>query len=791
MVKSDYIINFENIRRGHVGVVGGKNASLGEMVANLKSKNIAVPNGFATTAKAYWYFIDHNNLRSKIETKLASLKVDQSNLAEIGQYIRGKIKNGSFPVDLATEITTAYQELIAHKKNISVAVRSSATAEDLPNASFAGQQESFLNISGEEELLEYCRRCFASLFTNRAIIYRNNNNFAHMQVALSIGIQEMVRSDIGASGVMFSVDTETGFPNVVLINASWGLGESIVQGTVNPDEYMAFKPFLGNKELSPVIKKTLGEKESKVIYGGNSAQPTQTVKTSVKEQNTYVLENTEILQLARWANIIEAYYQTPMDIEWAKDGKSGELYIVQARPETIQSRKTTHNLKSYSLIKKGKCLLEGHSIGAAIATGKVYNLKSPKDIDHFPEGAILVTGATDPDWVPIMKKATAIITDHGGRTSHAAIVSREMGLPAIVGCSNASKLLKTGQEVTVSCAEGDKGYVYNGIGKFEVEDIAISDIPKTNTKIMLNLADPATAQRWWQLPTDGVGLLRMEFIINNTIKAHPLALLNGAKIGDKATIKAIATLTRAYTNKETYFVDTLAQGIAQIAAVHYPKPVILRMSDFKTNEYANLIGGTDFEPKEENPMLGWRGASRYYSPEYKEGFALECKAVKKVREEMGFKNVITMIPFCRTLDEADKVLAEMKNNGLERGKDGFEVYVMCEVPANIILADKFADRFDGFSIGSNDLTQLTLGVDRDSDRLAMLFSEDNEAVIASINHVIKAAHKKGRKIGLCGQAPSDRPEFAQTLVKAGIDSISVTPDSFIKVKNHVAEVEGR
>lgn len=789
-IENAYLMQFTKTRNTDVGQVGGKNASLGEMISQLKKQGIRVPDGFAITAHAYWTFLDYNELKEKIAQKLASLKKDQSNLGQVGKAVRGLFTGTEFPVEISQQILTAYRALGQGKRNIGVAVRSSATAEDLPDASFAGQQESFLNITGEKALIDACRRCYASLFTDRAIVYRENNGFSHMDVALSVGVQQMVRSDKAGAGVMFSIDTETGFPDAVLINAAWGLGEAVVQGTVDPDEYMVYKPLLANKRLVPIIEKGCGKKSEKIIYSQGKEGPIAYRHTTAQERSGFVLDDKEILQLARWACVIENHYGRPMDMEWAKDGISGEIYIVQARPETVQSRKEADGLKRYSLKKKGELLTQGYSVGDAIAVGKVFRLDNPHDIDSFPKDAILVTGNTDPDWVPLMKRAAAIITDHGGRTSHAAIVSRELGLPAIVGCSDATSVLKTGQEITVSCAEGEEGFVYSGIGEFSVTTLSTQHIPKTRTKVMLNLANPAAALRWWRLPADGIGLARMEFMINNIIKIHPLALTRPSELTDAKVRKQIATLTASYADKEQYFVDTLAFGIAKIAAASYPNPVILRMSDFKSNEYANLIGGQYFEPDEQNPMIGWRGASRYYSEDYRDGFALECRAVRKVREEIGFTNVIVMIPFCRTLTEADKVIKELSRNGLQRGKKGLEVYVMCEVPSNVILAEQFAQRFDGFSIGSNDLTQLTLGIDRDSERLSALFSEEDEAVIASIEQVIAKVHRAGRKIGLCGQAPSNKPAFAQLLVKAGIDSVSVTPDSFLSVKRNIAKQEG-
>lgn len=785
------VIWFEEIRRQDVSRVGGKNASLGEMVGNLGPKGIKVPPGFATTAEAYWLFVEQNALRNRIAAALADLESGRVSLAETGHTVRAVILRGEWPASVVDAITSAYRELSRRvgKPDPDVAVRSSATAEDLPDASFAGQQETYLNIRGERALLDACRRCYASLFTDRAISYRQAKGFDHLKVALSVGVQSMVRSDIGGAGVMFSIDTETGFDKVVLINAAWGLGENVVQGTVDPDEYQVFKPFLSDPSLSPIIERRRGEKARKLIYASGGERSTANVPTSKAERAAFVLTDPEILALARWACAIERHYGQPMDMEWAKDGESGELFIVQARPETVQSRREAGALKTYRIKSKGRKIAVGLSIGDAVVTGKVCVLESARDIGRFVDGAVLVTGTTDPDWVPIMKRAAAIVTDHGGRTSHAAIVSRELGLPAIVGTGNATDVLHDEQQVTVSCAEGDEGFVYEGIAEFETKDIDLSDIAATRTKVMLNLANPAAAFRWWRLPADGVGLARMEFVVNNHIKVHPMALVRYEALKDEAARRSIAALTVGYEDKTEYFVDRLARALARIAAAHYPAPVIVRMSDFKTNEYANLIGGREFEPREENPMLGFRGASRYYSPRYREGFALECRAIRRLREEIGFRNVIVMIPFCRSPKEADRVLDVMAVNGLKRGEHGLEVYVMCEIPSNVILAQAFATRFDGFSIGSNDLTQLTLGVDRDSEELAELFDEQDEAVKWMIRNVITQAHKAGAKVGLCGQAPSDHPEFAEFLVDCGIDSISVSPDSFVAVKRQVAAAE--
>ena len=786
-----HVLWFENVGRGDVAKVGGKNSSLGEMVANLGSKGVQVPAGFATTADAYWHYVEANGLKQKITDALAKLAAGKMTLAETGAAVRAMFVQGEWPKETADAIRSHYAELCKRigKDNADVAVRSSATAEDLPDASFAGQQETYLNIRGDKALLDACRRCYASLFTDRAISYRQIKGFDHMKVALSIGVQRMVRSDIGGSGVMFSLDTESGFQKVALINAAWGLGENVVQGAVDPDEYIVFKPLLENSALSPIVEKRIGEKAKKMIYTADGAHPTKNVPTSKAERAAYVLDDEDILKLGRWAVIIEQHYGRPMDMEWAKDGESGELFIVQARPETVQSRRTAGAIRTYRIKSKGKKLISGLSIGDAVVAGKVCIIDSPKEIDRFVDGAVLVTQTTDPDWVPIMKRAAAIVTDHGGRTSHAAIVSRELGLPAVVGTENATEVLHDEQQITVSCAEGEEGFIYEGTADFESSEIDFTKTPETKTAVMLNLANPAAAFRWWRIPADGVGLARMEFVVSNHIKVHPMALVHFDRLKDEQAKAEIAALTAAYDDKEEYFVDRLSRGLGRIAAAFYPQPVIVRMSDFKTNEYAGLVGGAEFEPKEENPMLGFRGASRYYSPRYKAGFALECRAIHRLREKMGFSNVIVMIPFCRSTKEADKVLAVMAENGLKRGQNGLHVYVMCEIPSNVILAKEFAKRFDGFSIGSNDLTQLTLGVDRDSSELAGLFDEQDEAVKWMIHSVIDAAHVAGAKVGLCGQAPSDHPEFAEFLVDCGIDSMSVSPDSFLEVKQRVAARE--
>ena len=781
------VVPLESVSLADLPHVGGKNASLGELLRNLASAGVRCVGGFATTVAAYRAFVGANALEPEIAALIERYLAGNMALASAGRQIRARMLRAKLPDDVSRAITLAYRDLRAGRPGtLEVAVRSSATAEDLPEASFAGQQETFLNVRGDAALLAACRRCFASLYTDRAISYRENQGIDQLKVALSVGVQPMVRSDRAAAGVMFSIDTETGFPGVVVINASFGLGETIVQGSVDPDEYRVFKPLVAAGRR-PVIERKCGRKDRKLVYGRGRAT-TRLVQTRAGERTTFALSDDEILTLARWAIQIEAHYGKPMDMEWAKDGRTGDLFVLQARPETVQARRRSTELRTYSIQSKGKLLLSGAAVGAAVATGTVCRVPSARAIDRFTPGSILVTEITDPDWVPIMKRAAAIVTDHGGRTSHAAIVSRELGLPAIVGTGDATHVLRDGQRVTVSCAEGDVGAVYDGIAEYSVENLDLSAVPKTRTQVLLNLANPDAALRWWQLPADGVGLARIEFVVTHDIKAHPLALLR-PKILSRAERSAIAALTRGWPSGEEFFVAQLASGVARIAAAQHPRPVIVRFSDFKTNEYARLIGGARFEPREENPMLGWRGASRYYSDDYREGFALECMALKRVREEMGFRNVIVMIPFCRTPEEADHVLETLAANGLERGTNELEVYVMCEIPSNVILADEFAARFDGFSIGSNDLTQLTLGVDRDSARLKSLFDEQNPAVTKLIREVIERAHAHGRKVSLCGQAPSDRPEFVEFLVGAGIDSVSVTPDSFLRVKRNVAAAE--
>lgn len=790
--ESPFIIWFSEMDIRDVPKVGGKNASLGEMLRNLSGRGVRIPDGFATTAYAFRNFIKDNRLEEPIRKHLGEYEQGSVDLEAAGHAIRQLIIKSTFPTSLAEGIREAYVNLceLYDMQNVDVAVRSSATAEDLPHASFAGQQETYLNIRGEDELLKACKNCFASLFTNRAIAYREKKGFDHMKVALSVGVQKMIRADNSCSGVMFTVDTDTGFPNSVIINGAWGLGENVVKGTVNPDQYYVFKPHLENNNHRPILEKVLGSKELKMVYASSEGTQTRNVPTSIIERQTYVLNDDEILQLARWGVIIEDHYEKPMDVEWVKDDQSGQLFIVQARPETVHSQQTDNVFKSYKLVEDSpKPLLTGLSIGSTIVSGKVKLVHDTTDLRGIDSGTILVTEMTEPDWVPALKNAAGIVTNFGGRTCHAAIVSRELGIPAIVGTKVATRELKDGQKITISSAEGDEGKVYKGILKFKIEETDLGEMPALETEIMLNLATPESAFKWWRLPVKGVGLARMEFIISNHIKIHPMALVHPECIEDEEVYRKIRKLTRGYTDLKEYFIDKLSSGIAKIAASRYPDPVIVRTSDFKTNEYAGLIGGAPFEPKEENPMLGWRGASRYYSEGYQEGFALECSAIKKVREEIGLVNVIVMIPFCRTLDEAGKVLNVLADNGLVRGENGLQIYMMCEIPSNYILAEEFAAYFDGFSIGSNDLTQLILGVDRDSGDMAHLFDENDPAVKTAIREVIQRAHQAGIKTGFCGQAPSDDPEYARFLVECGIDSMSVVPDSVIGVIQKVAEAE--
>ncbi|MFH0856373.1 MAG: phosphoenolpyruvate synthase [bacterium] len=830
---SKFVKFFNQVDIGDVPIVGGKNASLGEMYTKLSKKGVRVPYGFATTAYAYDFFMKRAGLKRDIEEILKGLDTgNMKNLAVRGAKIRQAILRAEFPEELYNAIIDAYQKLEKlYGNDFAVAVRSSATAEDLPDASFAGQQETYLNIRGEYDLLDACKKCVASLFTDRAISYRVDKKFDHFKIALSIGVQKMVRSDVGASGVMFTIDTESGFRDAVLINAIYGLGEYVVQGRITPDEYYVFK------KTNAIISKTIGSKEEKLIYADDGNKTTKNMKVSVADRQKMVLKDDEILELAKWGMVIEEHYKKPMDIEWAKDGKDGKLYIVQARPETVQSQKNPNVLEEYLIEKpkKVKILAEGKSVGAKIGAGEVEVIKNVEDISKFDDGKVLVTEMTDPDWEPVMKKASAIVTNSGGRTCHAAIVSRELGIPCVVGTVNGTEKLKNNKDVTVSCAEGEDGYVYEGILPFTVKKTNLKNLKRPKTKIMMNLGEPDQAFAMSQIPNDGIGLAREEFIINNYIKIHPLALIeldkekkgekgNKVKRGEKdikisaADIRKIEELTVGYKKKTDFYVEKLAEGVAKIGAAFYPKDVIVRFSDFKSNEYANLIGGKYFEPVESNPMIGWRGASRYYDPKFRPAFDLECRAIRKVREEMKLTNVKVMIPFCRTLEEGLKVLEIMALNGLygksymeflkknknripasfTKNKDLFkpsflgrklkikdeqllDVYVMCEIPSDVILADEFAKIFDGFSIGSNDLTQLTLGVDRDSELVSHVYDERNLAVKELISEVIKTCRRCNTKIGICGQAPSDFPDFAKFLIEQKIDSISLTPDTVLKL----------
>ena len=791
-----YVRWFSEISIDDVPLVGGKNASLGEMYQELAPRGVKVPPGFAVTADAYRSFLRQAKLDEFIRSQIGELDVSKiESLQRVGSTIRHAILAAEFPADLMREILDAYAKLGGDgSPPPDVAVRSSATAEDLPDASFAGQQETYLNVQGTTALLDTCRRCFASLFTDRAISYRADKGFDHLKIALSIGVQRMVRSDLGASGVMFSIDTESGFRDAVLINAAYGLGENVVQGNVNPDEYYVFKPTL-KTGFRPILKKTLGSKEFKMVYDIGGSRMTRNVPVPAGQRIQFAIGDDDILQLARWACIIEDHYTAkkshfcPMDMEWAKDGRTGELFIVQARPETVHSQKQVDELETFQLRGRSKVLVSGRSVGEKIAHGPVRIIRDVHQLQQFRDGEVLVTEKTDPDWEPIMKKAAAIVTNRGGRTCHAAIVSRELGLAAIVGTINGTERIQDGQVVTVSCAEGDEGFVYEGQLAYDVERLRLTDVERPKTKIMMNVGNPSEAFRLSFIPNDGVGLARMEFIINSAIKVHPMALLEYSTLKD-ATVKAeIDRLTVGYTDKPQFFIDQLAEGVAMIASAFYPKDVIVRMSDFKTNEYANLVGGKAYEPHEENPMIGFRGASRYYDPRYRDAFALECRAMRKVREEMGLSNVKLMIPFCRTVEEGRRVQQEMAKHGLARGKNGLELYVMCEIPSNVIRAEDFAEIFDGFSIGSNDLTQLTLGVDRDSEIIAHIFDERDPAVMDFIAAAIRTVNAAGRKIGICGQAPSDYPEFAEYLVEHGIDSISLNPDAVLKTTLRIAEME--
>jgi pyruvate,water dikinase len=804
MNKNNFTLPLNEVGIHDIDLVGGKNASLGEMLQHLSSMGIRIPGGFVITADAYRAFIQYNNLESTIRHIITTIDYNSlESLRRGGSQVRLLIKNARLPKEMSEAVIASYEELSRgyDQDFTDVAVRSSATAEDLPDASFAGQQETFLNVRGPASLMDAVRNCFSSLFTDRAISYRQTFGYDHFSIGLSLCVQKMVRSDLGASGVAFSLDTESGFKEAVVINGSYGLGEMIVQGSISPDEFIVFKPAL-KKGFSSIIEKKLGVKDKMMVYGDKADERVKVIPTEKGFQHRFCISDEQVLELARWVVDIETYYSdirnkwTPMDVEWAVDGLSKELYIVQARPETVHSQKDHNRIIEYSIddpYRAEKIIVKGISVGDKIASGKVNILfsldKRVIEGHEFQEGDVLVTDMTDPDWEPVMKKAAAIITNKGGRTCHAAIVARELGVPAIVGCINATEILTEGQLVTASCAEGETGLVYDGEIRFQRSEYMLNELPAINTKIMLNVASPSMSFQFSHLPGKGVGLAREEFIINNYIQVHPMALLKHGELQDENLTKEIQKRIAGYENEEDFFIKKLSYGIAKIAAAFYPEKVIVRFSDFKTNEYYNLLGGQYFEPIEENPMIGWRGASRYYSAAYQEAFGLECKAIKIVREEMGLDNVIVMIPFCRTVAELHQVKEVMKTYGLERGQNGLELYLMAELPSNIILADKFAPHIDGFSIGSNDLTQLTLGLDRDSSLVAHLYDERNEAVKQLISSLIETAKKHKVKVGVCGQGPSDFPDFAAFLVEQGIDSISVTPDSIVKTIKAIAKVE--
>jgi pyruvate,water dikinase len=808
-----FILWFEEIGIKDVPLVGGKNASLGEMYQQLNTKGIKVPNGFAITAYAYRHFLKYAKIENNIKDILKDLDTrDLKNLMKKGRSVREIITHADFPPDLTDAIYESYEKLESQYSNhgldnVDVAIRSSATAEDLPDASFAGQQDTFLNIRGKMSVLDACRKCFGSLFTNRAISYRHDKGFGQFDVSLSIAVQKMVRSDSAYSGVIFSIDTETGFKDAVFITAAYGLGENVVQGIVNPDEFYVFKPTLKMGKPA-IISRKVGDRDIKMVYSMGDDATVKNVPTTLAERHRYVLDEEEIIKLAEWACIIEEHYSQeagyfkPMDIEWAKDGDgvnigTGELFIVQARPETIHSQKDTRTYENYHLLETGEILTSGTAVGTKVGQGIVNIIQSTREIDRFKEGQVLVTSMTDPDWEPIMKIASAIVTNKGGRTCHAAIVSRELGIPCVIGTGNGDEVIKSGEEVTVSCCEGETGHVYKGLLKYNIERLNLEEIPETRTKIMVNVGIPEKAFSQSMIPNDGVGLAREEFIINSHIGIHPLALIDYDDLREKAksdqrvagAVYQMDQITAVYDDKKRFFVDKLAEGISRIAAGFYPNDVIVRLSDFKTNEYENLLGGFLYEPSESNPMIGWRGASRYYDEKYMPAFELECLALRRARTDVGLTNIKVMVPFCRTPEEGKRVIEVMKKFGLVQGEDGLEIYVMCEIPSNVICADQFADIFDGFSIGSNDLTQLALGLDRDSSLVSHIYDERNDAVKRLIAQVIEVAKKKGRKIGICGQAPSDFPDFAEFLVECGIDSISLIPDTVIKTRLAIAKKE--
>ena len=789
----EYIRFFNELGIDDLALVGGKNASLGEMYKNLSQKGINVPNGFATTSDAYWLLLEENKIKDEIQNILNDLDItDTSNLQTRGLAVRTLLLNSKLPKSLEDELAEAYETLSSdyNTKTLDVAIRSSATAEDLPDASFAGQQETFLNINTQESLLESVKKCFASLFTDRAISYRESRGFSHFQVALSIGVQKMVRSDISSSGIMFTIDTESGSDDLILINSIFGLGENVVSGRVNADEFYVFKPTLKNGFHS-ILKRSIGSKKEKMLYSEDGYSTVNT-QTSQEEQNSFSISDKEIIELAKQALIIEEHYKRPMDIEWAKDGEDGKLYIVQARPETVKSQENKSMIiEKFSLddISGAKLITSGRAVGDKIGSGKVNIINSTSEFDLFKSGDILVADTTNPDWEPIMKKASAVVTNKGSRTCHAAIVAREIGVPAVVGCADATHVLRNVSEVTVSCAQGDEGYIYEGVLPYTKESVDVGELSPTKTKLFMNVGNPSEAFNFAKMPNDGVGLARMEFIINNSINAHPMALVNMHKNKDVKDKEKILSFMLPYTDSKEFFIKKLSEGIGMIAAAFYPKPVIIRTSDFKSSEYRNMPGGLEYEAVEENPMIGFRGASRYYDDSYREAFEWECEALKYVRDEMGLYNIKVMLPFVRTPDEGRKVIEIMNQKGLVQGENSLEIYAMCEIPANVILADKFLEVFDGYSIGSNDLTQLTLGVDRESAKIAHIFDERNEAVKRMLQMAIKACKEKNKYIGICGQAPSDYPEITKFLVENGIDSISLNPDSLYKMHKVVSELE--
>ncbi len=793
MSEFKYIRFFNELGIDDVPLVGGKNASLGEMYRKLSPAGVRIPNGFAITAEAYRYMLDSANAWPALHDALDALNPeDVDDLARRGKRAREIVYGAGLPDDLAKEIIAAYRKLQEeYGEDVGLAVRSSATAEDLPTASFAGQQDTFLNVRGEQSLLDACRRDFASLFTDRAIHYRVDQGFDHFKIGLSIGVMKMVRSDLSASGVMFSLDTESGFRDVVFITGSYGLGENIVQGAVDPDEFYVHKPTFAAGHRA-VLRRSMGGKAIKMIYmAGDARNTTRNVPTPADDRGRFCIDDADVLELAEYAIAIESHYGHPMDMEWAKDGLDGKIYIVQARPETVASQRRVNLLESYVLDGQGAVIITGRSVGERIATGTAHVIRDVEHLGEFKPGEVLIADTTTPDWEPVMKTAAAIVTNRGGRTCHAAIIARELGIPAVVGAGEATTKIPNGATVTVSCAEGDTGRIYKGAVPFHVDTTEVGDIPRPATQIMINLGNPDLAFKTSFLPNDGVGLARMEFIINESIKAHPLALLHPEKVSSATDRAAIARLTSGYTNGEAYFIERLSEGVGTIAAAFWPKPVVVRMSDFKSNEYASLLGGSDFEPDEANPMIGFRGAARYAHPAYEEGFRLECLAMKRVREVMGLTNVILMLPFVRRVKEADDVLAKMGEFGLNRGENGLQIYAMCEIPNNVILIDQFAKRFDGFSIGTNDLTQLTLGVDRDSEMVAFDYDERDDGVKEMIRLAVEGCARNGIHSGLCGQAPSDYPEMAAFLVEIGIESMSLNPDTVVNTTRKVLEIEAK